>query len=817
MRQNGALIISADEKSLFRSGTNYYDAGMEMEVGKGASKKQEAGQFTGAAITASETALYLREKVARRPLTEQDYNRIIEALPDIVFELSADGVFTRCYSEQHEDLLLPPEKFVGKKCEEVLPPAIARMTRIKLARALDMMQVERYEYRLIINSQMKFFEARLAPMGENSVLALIRNITERKTAEHELKEYRNYLDKVFSDLPAVLIFKSVPDFKYLMVNSQVEEFIGLSAEEIAGKTDYELLPEYADAIRREDIMAVEAKGALVNFEISMVNINGETRYLYTNKQLFDAGKEKVLLIMSIDVTPQKQAELALARNEIKYRSLIEEAEDRIALLDMTGNIILANKAFYRVLGYNPEEFDARQCLKSVFPEIEDPVSHFLDIVKKRGSYHAEYRTRHRDGHPMDMLAKSVLIRDENKQPTSILMIIRDITELKKIQLELQVAKERAENSDRLKSAFLANMSHEIRTPMNAIVGFASLLTSQQLSEAERRNYVSIINKSSNQLLNLVSDIIDISKIESGQLDIITQHISVNNILKNIYEVFSRQISSEINLKKTVLPEYNDITVLADEVRITQIFNNLLNNALKFTREGEIEFGIAGITQDTATFFVRDTGIGIDDEHKTVIFERFRQGGDAYTRRFGGTGLGLAICRELVSLMGGTIWVESEQGAGAAFYFTLPLIEVVKKEVMTATRYTTPEYEKFSWPDRKILLVDDTKICLKYLQALLKDSGMKLFFAESGQEAVKLFRENPDIDIVLMDIQMPDMSGTEATAIIKKINGRVPVIAQTAHAFVTDKEKFIEAGCDDYIAKPINGTQLLEMLASFLSK
>lgn len=217
------------------------------------SRESEAPRLTGK-VGAPDAASGSGGRIAGEPMSERDYTSIIGALPDMVFELSADGVFTRCYSERHEDLLLPPEEFVGKRCEDVLPPAIARITRIKLAKAFETMEVQRYEYRLAIGSGLKYFESRLAPVDSGNALALVRNITDRKTAENELRQYRNYLDKVFDDLPAVLIFKSVPDFKYLMVNSQVEEFLGLPAEEIVGKTDYELLPEHADAIRREDMI-----------------------------------------------------------------------------------------------------------------------------------------------------------------------------------------------------------------------------------------------------------------------------------------------------------------------------------------------------------------------------------------------------------------------------------------------------------------------------------------------------------------------------------------------------------------------------------
>ncbi|MFA7231567.1 MAG: ATP-binding protein [Victivallaceae bacterium] len=399
------------------------------------------------------------------------------------------------------------------------------------------------------------------------------------------------------------------------------------------------------------------------------------------------------------------------------------------------------------------------------------------------------------------------------------VLIQEIAELEAIQSQLITAKNHAEQRENLESAFLANMSHEIRTPLNAIVGFSNLLIAQDISEEERKNYVYIINKSSNQLLNLISDIIDISKIKSEQLNINVKQTSAGKVLKNIFEVFSKQMSPSVKLIMNTPRECADAIILADDIRLAQILNNLLSNALKFTENGSIEFGYKIPDNNFIEFYVKDSGIGISTENQKIIFDRFRQADDPYTKKTGGTGLGLAICKNLVELMSGKIRVVSEYAVGSVFYFTLPCVSIEETASMQRTNINLNlniASQKYKWTGKKILLVDDTKICLKYLQALLKDSQLQMFFAESAQEAVSRFTENPDIDIILMDIQMPGENGLDATLKIKKIRPDVPVIAQTAYAFTDDKNNFIAAGCNDYISKPINSVQLMEKIDFFLS-
>ena len=387
----------------------------------------------------------------------------------------------------------------------------------------------------------------------------------------------------------------------------------------------------------------------------------------------------------------------------------------------------------------------------------------------------------------------------------------------KQNIDLKRAIQKAEESDKLKSAFLANMSHEIRTPMNGIIGFANLLQQEELSAEMRSKYIDIINSSGNQLLTLISDIIDISKIEAGQVELSLKEENINHILDKLYSQFEIELIKKnkknvaLNLVKGL--QNSECNIKADGIRLTQVLMNLIGNAIKFTDSGSIEFGYRRTDKYNLLFFVKDTGIGLSEIDQKIIFDRFRQANNGDKRNISGTGLGLSISQGLITLMGGKIWVQSKLGEGSTFFFTVPFQQV-------SQNIPIPEMElqqtpNFDWSGKTILVVDDMDLVYYYIKEVLKNTRAKHIHAKTGQEAVRLATENPDIDIVLMDIELPDIDGFEATKIIKK-NRNIPIIAQTAYAMQSDKEKAIAAGCDGYIAKPLNKSHLFELIEKNLS-
>ena len=393
-------------------------------------------------------------------------------------------------------------------------------------------------------------------------------------------------------------------------------------------------------------------------------------------------------------------------------------------------------------------------------------------------------------------------------------------ELLKLNEDLVLAKNKAEEADKLKSVFLANMSHEIRTPMNAIIGFSGLLSDSNISENDRKMFVDIVQSNSKTLLQLIDDIIDFSRIEAGQLTIASREVDVDQVLEEIYLQFYNKMSDK-NEKDLVLSftkpsNVKNCRILADPSRISQVLSNLISNAIKFTPSGVIEFGYSitnGESDPQVRFYVRDTGIGITPEKQRVVFDRFRQGDEGITRPFEGTGLGLSIAKGIVEMMEGSIWVESAVNQGSTFYFTIPYKPVVK----SSTKTDTPDIrsEDFSLKGRKILIVEDESYNYIFLEKLLKKTDTKIYWAKDGRESVEIVRNHPDIELILMDIKLPVMSGLEATREIRKFNQSVVIIAQTAYAMDEDKQKCFIAGCNDYIAKPIEINKFYSLLNKYL--
>ena len=392
-------------------------------------------------------------------------------------------------------------------------------------------------------------------------------------------------------------------------------------------------------------------------------------------------------------------------------------------------------------------------------------------------------------------------------------------ERKENELELKLSKEKAEQADKLKTSFLANMSHEIRTPMNSIVGFSELITRKNVPQQKKDIYAEYISNSGKALLALIDDIIDISKIDAKQLRIVKSQVKINAMITELIEYYNsyknENYKQEVTLKKHFSVDDEGFSILCDSVRLRQILNNLLSNALKFTEKGFVEIGYLLPNKATILFYVQDTGIGIAPEKSTLIFDRFRQADDSTTRKYGGTGLGLAISRKLIQLMGGQIWVESELGKGATFFFSLPLIIPSKSETILENLSTKNAPSSFK--AKTILIAEDEDTNFLFLQEVLSPTNVAILRAHNGIEAIELVKKNDSIRLVLMDIQMPRMNGYQATQEIKKLKPSLPVIAQTAYAMAEDRAKGERAGCDYYLSKPIKPNDLLETLKQYLNQ
>jgi len=383
--------------------------------------------------------------------------------------------------------------------------------------------------------------------------------------------------------------------------------------------------------------------------------------------------------------------------------------------------------------------------------------------------------------------------------------------LKSHLIKIRNAEQKAIESDRLKTAFLQNISHEIRTPMNSIVGFSQLLKDKTITESEREQYQEMIAKSSDMLLNIVNEVLDISLIETGNITLNKKSILLNNLLEELYISHKPLINSNISF--SVIKGLSDPSslILTDVVKVRQIINSLLSNAIKFTEKGHITFGYS-LVNDELEFFVEDTGIGIDQDFHDKIFERFLKIGQDGIRLYEGVGLGLAICQGNVNFLKGKIWIESEPGKGSRFFFTIPYEHAYNEET---DRIRKPEINK-SLNNMTILVAEDDDINFQYIKEIFKGTGAEILHAVNGKNAVEICQENNNIDIVLIDIKMPVMNGYEAIKHIRKFRPDLPIIAQTAFALSNEMLKAFNAGSNDYISKPFKKEQLLALVSKYTS-
>ncbi len=394
---------------------------------------------------------------------------------------------------------------------------------------------------------------------------------------------------------------------------------------------------------------------------------------------------------------------------------------------------------------------------------------------------------------------------------------KDISTQKAFELELIAAKEKAEESDRLKTAFLQNMSHEIRTPMNAIMGFSSLLADYYNDKESLAKFAEIINIRCNDLLEIINDILNISKIESGHLSLNYEPCDLNQIFSELalffseYQKRNNKLNIQFELKMCDLAKNK--TVLVDKGKLKQILINLISNAFKFTKSGSIEGGYQIENNNTILFYIRDTGVGIPAEKQEAIFERFTQLNQSELQNTGGTGLGLSIVKGLVKLLNGKVWLESEPNIGSTFYFSMP-VTISSSLVKNETETETEHYTHFQFNNKTILIVEDDFYNSEYLKAILSGIGLKILSTAYGKESVQI-AASQHVDLILMDIQLPDFDGYKSTKIIKLNQPNIKIIAQTAFAGHDESQKAFKAGCDDYISKPIKKEVLLDILNKHL--
>ncbi|MCG8701739.1 MAG: response regulator [Bacteroidales bacterium] len=516
---------------------------------------------------------------------------------------------------------------------------------------------------------------------------------------------------------------------------------------------------------------------------------------------------------------KKEKEIALEAERRTQRLLsgIDKTSMQVVVVDQDFNIDYANYNFLKERNFKTDNVIGVSILKLFSEENEVTKEVIGEILQRKESFKDDVKLFRTDGSEYWLHLTFTPVLDEHNDIKSFILTANDITgqkkleeDLKKYLDELEVAKAKAEESDNLKTAFLANLSHEIRTPMNGIMGFASLLKSSNLSQRLIVKYSDIIEKSGERMLNLIESLVDISKIEADQIKIELKEVYLSKVIDEVFEFFKPQAQKKDIIFKCIkgAVDYNT-QIVVDSQKLNQVLSNLLKNALKFTKAGSIVLKY-DIEDNNLKISIKDTGPGIRPEMQEIIFERFRQAENTYLLETEGTGLGLSISKSFVEKMGGEIWLESELGKGSEFFLSIP-IEILNKTKKVKTNKKAYEIEEFI----TVLIAEDDIYSYEIIKEILKNKNIVFLHADNGKQAVELFYEHPEIQIVLVDLKMPVMNGLEATSEIRKINPEIPIIAQTAYISEKDKQNALQAGCSGYISKPIKKERLLDEIEKAL--
>ncbi len=498
-------------------------------------------------------------------------------------------------------------------------------------------------------------------------------------------------------------------------------------------------------------------------------------------------------------------------SEILFEIIFEKINYPILIINSSFEIVRSNKAA-KIISQNWDSV-RRRSKKDGSGSLQTRIEDFIISDRKESNFEICLRINNMDGFFQATLCSL-------KETGNVLLSFIDVSRWKELEIRLEKSREKAEDSDKLKTSFLANMSHEIRTPMNAIVGFAELLTMSNPSPNERNEYLNLIKKSSNDLLNIIEDVIDVAKIESKQLKICPKNTVLFDILDDLHKLYSellvRNGKEKIKLILSVLDHEKGVSIRTDPKRLKQALSNLLGNALKFTEQGQIEVGYKVAENKLVYFFVKDTGTGIPYNMQEKIFERFIQVDNDLDRNPYGTGLGLSICKNIVNLLGGNIWVSSVPNKGSNFYFFLPYIET--SETPSISQISTDEQiSDVNFRGFRILVAEDEDINFYYLRESLRNTGIEILRAKNGIEAINLSESDSKINLILMDIKMPEVNGLDATRYISHTRPDLPIVAITAYAMESDKKVCLEAGCVDYLSKPVMREKLIQILTKYLLK
>ena len=734
--------------------------------------------------------------------------RILDSLPDMltVFNHEETGIEV-VSNEETNHVGVSNNDFKGMRMQDMVPKEAYHNIHNNLQKAIATGRGSTAHHELDVDGTLHYYENRIFPLDEEYVLIMCRDISERVATQQNLEIFKRVLDKVSDSILAVSV-----DGTLVYANRQfIEEYgvkeelgtqkvydlpVSLNTKEIFDKRVQEIRDNGGNfAYRAKYTRVGETKLRVHQVSAFMIQNQGEEMIWFFTQDITDVIKNR-------DELRELNYLMDAILNNIPVYLFVKDPEDDFRYLYW-------NKAFAshskipasKALGHTDFE---------VFPEHENAEKFHrddLELIRTRERMEMQETYVTATGETRIVQTLKTLVPLEGRAPL-IIGISWDITNMQNIEQELVQARIKAEQSDRLKTAFLANMSHEIRTPLNAIVGFSRLMTMAD-NAADEKLYSDIINQNSEILLQLINDILDLAKIEAGTLEYVRYPMDLGELCRNVYEMHKDRVQTGVVL----ILDNKDTSLIIneDQNRIMQVVTNLITNAIKFTFKGEIRFGFE-VREEYIDFYVKDTGMGISEEKIKMIFERFVK----LNTFVQGTGLGLAICRVIVEKLGGEITAESKLNEGSTFRFTIPY-KAGKKCPESGRGTKCPESGSTGLRKvlqrRTVLVAEDVDSNFLLLKTLL-GKRCNLLWAKDGEDAVNQFKEHQP-DLILMDIKMPHMDGLEATRLIRSYSKEVPIVALTAFAFEPDKDRAIEAGCDDCLTKPVSQNALEKVLDKYV--
>lgn len=711
---------------------------------------------------------------------------------------------------------LKKENLIGKTVKEVMPQTEDYWIHNYGKVALTGQVFEFENYSRVLD---KYYLGKAYSPQYQQFVTVFNDVTDRKKSELRLQQAADIFENIQLGLHIYQLEDNDDDksLRLLTSNPAASQFTGTDNTKFIGQLiddcfpnlrQFEIPQLYADVVRNQELALIEK-----------LHYNDDNvKEGYFTVKAFPLPENKVGVAFE-NLTIQFKYQEKLSESEKFNKTLIESVAEGIVVYDKNFNYLVWNNFMEDFTGIPAIDLVGKSAL-TILEHVQEKNLHNLVIEAYKGkvvkSDDLKFLNKKNNKEVWFTATYSPHFNEYN-QLVGVVATIQDITERKEaekfkeeINQQLKKAKEKAEESDKLKTAFLSNMSHEIRTPMNGIIGFSQMLNNKNITYEKQKTYLDIINQSCEQLLNIVDDILDISKIETNQYIVKNENVCINDVLDDLLALYQNKVKNlnlTISLNKTLKDTHS--IVISDEIKLRKILNNLLSNAIKFTHEGEIKFGYE-IENDLIKFYVKDSGIGIPKELHQKIFERFRQADITLSRKYGGTGLGLSITQGFVNLLGGKVWLESEENKGSIFYFTIPYSSIlIEHSIKKDKIYERPKTNNFA--GITILIAEDEDVNYLYLEEILEPLNAKIIHACDGKEAVELFKRNADIDIILMDIKMPFLNGFEATKQIREINPMISIIAQTAFAEDEDLTKAKTFGFNDYLTKPIKAEIIIEKI------